>query len=467
MRINNSKNNINFKNLSMLSKPLGMFYNSNATIPTLIIESGVTLGRTYEANKTSGKLEASERFVEQGTSAVIWLWGVQMLQKLGETIGKRILKRDNFNFDIGFDYLRNPLENLDKIALNFKAANILLSTAIATIFIGFGLPKINHFITKNKLKKNREKQKQDISKIPTINEFKNKTKNISFTSGLYNFANVLENNSTARLLMTDTGVVGGRFLNARSKSERIENPFRDISSIYFYLFSTGHTVKLLNKLSSNTDIDPKVLTATVEMLTENLKKSNLTDSYNFIGKTLGRANLSDLRKVDELFKDKKTITLDEFKQVFSKFSDKADLMAKLQPELSGKQILSKIQAHDIVKSGWISNPEFLHSVYNKATEGAYKEKNRYVSAKKVEAIRKSIDNFILQLQREAQKKNCTIDSTFVEKIAKNNMRKNFAFYAIGTAVSIFALGFLIPKIQYMIRRKITNSNEFIAEKENK
>ena len=470
MKINQSQNKLNFQNVSLLSKPLGMFYNSNATIPTLIIESGVTSGRAYSANKKSGKIEASERIVEQGTSAVVWLWGVQMLQKLGEAIGKKILKRNDFDFDLGFDYLRNPLENLNKKALKFKTANLLLSTAIATLFIGFGLPKINHLITRNKLKKQKQNGNEIIvnnQKNITFNEFKNKTQNISFTSGLYNFANVLENNSTVRLLVTDTGVIGGRFLNARSKSERVENPFRDISSIYFYLFSTKHTVKLLNKLFSNTDIDPKALLKTFEMLKERLEKSNLTDSHNFLNKVLGRANIGDLRKVDELFKGRKSITLDEFKEVFSNFDIKADLMSKLQPELAGKQVLSKIQAQDIVKSGWISEPNFLHDVMNSVTKGAYKQKNRFISAKKVEKIRQSIEEFIIQVEERAKKKDCVIDSNFVEKIAKNNMRKNFVFYALGTAISIYALGFLIPKIQYIIRRKLTNSDEFVGIREDK
>ena len=33
----------------------------------------------------------------------------------------KVLKKDDFNFDIGFDYLRNPLENLDKKSVFYKA----------------------------------------------------------------------------------------------------------------------------------------------------------------------------------------------------------------------------------------------------------------------------------------------------------------------------------------------------------
>ena len=466
MRINHS-NRINFGNLSLFSSPLSMFCNSNATIPTLIIESGVTAGRTFEANKKGGKIEASERFVEQGTSALIWIYGVKLLQKMGEKLGKKILKRDDFNFDVGFDYLRNPLESLDKNAIKFKTINLLSSAAVATLFIGFGLPKINHFITKKMLKKENKKKQKEHIKVIGFEEFRKNSKDISFTSNLYKLANIFENNSTFRLLVTDIGVVGGRYHNARNKYEKKECLFRDIASIYFYLFSTSHIVKLLNKLTSNTDIDPKVLEATVDMLKERLKKSNLTDSHNFLSKTLGSGRLGDLRKIDELFKGRKIITLDEFKKEFFEFASKAEAMSGLQPELNGVRILNKTQAKDVVKGGWVSNPEFLHDVMNRVTKGAYKDKKRYISAKKVEKIRQSINEFILQLQKSAEKKNCTVDSSFVENLAKNSIRKSCAFYSIATAISIYALGFLIPKIQYMIRRKLTNNDEFVGIKDYK
>ena len=117
-------NNQNFKSLSALSKPLGALYNSNATIPTLLIETGVTLGRAHEANKRGGKKEATERLVEQGVSAVIWIWGVQALKKIGDLFGEKILGFKNLNFDVGRDNLRNPVvnNNISKKVFSYKAA---------------------------------------------------------------------------------------------------------------------------------------------------------------------------------------------------------------------------------------------------------------------------------------------------------------------------------------------------------
>ena len=90
MRANTINNQTNFKALSPFASSLGAFHNANATIPTLAIETGVTLGRSFEANKRGGKIEATERFVEQGISALVWIYGVQTLKKMGDFVGKNI-----------------------------------------------------------------------------------------------------------------------------------------------------------------------------------------------------------------------------------------------------------------------------------------------------------------------------------------------------------------------------------------
>ena len=233
MQVKSINNKTNFGNISKLSKPLEAFYNKNSVIPVLLIETGVTLGRTYEANKMGGKKEAIERFIEQGVSALVWLFGVQGLRKAGDT-----------------------LANLFKIAKNqtFNDVNTLASLGIATVFIGFVLPKINHKISSILTSKKEDKKEDKIAdtnfKPQTLEEYKKKS-NPSFTS-LSAFANLMETNSTARLLLTDVGVVLGRFKNGRNKYEKIEGLFRDISSIFFYLFSTKLIVKALNKITNNT-----------------------------------------------------------------------------------------------------------------------------------------------------------------------------------------------------------------------
>ena len=307
MRINNLENQ-NFKGLSPLAKPLSAFYNPNAVIPILAIEAGVTLGRTYEAAKTGGKKEATERFVEQGVSAAVWWWGVQAIRNL-TALGAKALGKEN--------------------SANFKNINSIFSTTLATAFIGFVLPKINHKISEKLTSKNEKTSTDTLLKPLSFEDYQKKSKekssNVSFKS-LAAVASLLENNATARLLATDTGVIAGRFKNGRNKYERIEGLFRDISSIYFYLFSTKHIVKGLNKLTGNKDISPEILEKQFEYL-----------------------------------------------------------------------------------------------------------------------------------------KNSGKDTKVFEKYAKSTINKNFAFYSIGTLISTFALAILIPKLQYAIRRKMTNTDRFPGE----
>lgn len=457
MRINNqNKQNLNFSGIA--TKALGQFYNANATIPTLIIETGVTLGRAHEANKRGGKPEAIDRLVEQGVSAIVWVYGVKILKSIGDLIGKSIFKIKDLNFDIGFDKLRNPTKYIDKKALNFKAGNILTSTALATYFIGAILPKINKAILKKTLKK-QEEAKTTTLKAESFDEFKKKTA-ISF-KGLINAAHVLENNSTARLFITDTGVIAGRFANAPNKYRKIEGLFRDIASIYFYLGATKDIVKILNG-KSNANINPKTLDKTVELLIEKLKENPDLSNEEFYDLAVKKADVGSLK---ELFKDKKVISVDDFIKKFPDFADKAKSMAKLQFIESGNGILSFEQASDVLSNAWVSNPKFLKETYDDTIGKNIADKLTFVSSKDLNETRASIDNFVKQIFNSAQKNSIKIDEDFIKKIAKTNVRKNLLFNIIGTAISIFALGTLIPKVQYAITKKMTNENKFHTEEE--
>ncbi len=255
MRITNN-NNINYKgDISKLAMPLSVFLDKNSVIPTLLIETGVTLGRTYEASKKGGKKEAVERFVEQGVSAVVWLWGVQTINKIIASMG---------------ELFKKGISSSD----NFKSANMLSSLAIATGFIGFILPKINHFISKKVMEKSSKKQQKQPDtniKLKTIEEFKRK--NIPSFTSLSSVANAFETNNALRLLVTDTGVIAGRYKNGRNKYERIEGLFRDIASIYFYLRATKDFVNLTSKTF-------KLETISKQHLEKLIKNPSLTTNKN-------------------------------------------------------------------------------------------------------------------------------------------------------------------------------------------
>ncbi len=440
-----------------------IFHNTNSIIPTLLIETGVTLGRTHQANKTRGKAAASERFVEQGASALVWLYGIQLLKKAGDSLSKAF-GIENLNFDIGKDALRNPVKN-NKISakqIGFKAGNIIVSTFIATYFIGFILPKINYKIS-SKIKEQNKEDDTKLNNFVNFTDFEKKTKsnNISFGSLIdlsSNLAYSLENDATKRLLITDIGVVGGRYKNARSKKEKIENLFRDIASIYFYLFCSKHIVKAMSSITKNADIHPKALEDTANVLKEKASGLNYKD---FIKKALGSKESRNAAEnlSNRMFKDKEIMPLEEFINIYPYHQHKAFEMSKLQPVFDCKFFLSKMQAYDVLNDGLTSNPEFLNKVMYDVTGGKSNDKYRFVSKKYLENIRKSVDKFVEQVANYAKKHNQTVTKELIEKVQKQNTIKNFAFNSTGLIISTFALGILIPKLQYYIGSKLKTKEE--------
>ena len=294
MRISNNSN-LNFKgDVSKFAKPLKPFLDKNSVIPTLLIETGVTLGRTYEASKKGGKKEATERFIEQGVSAIVWLWGVQAINKTVSSIAE-LFKKGMSSSE------------------NFKAGNMFLSVAMATGFIGFILPKINHFISKKVIEKSAKKEDKKIDttlKTGTIEDFKKKNKNPSFTS-LVSAAKAFENNNALRLLVTDSGVIAGRYKNGRNKYERIEGLFRDIASIYFYLCATQNFVDLTKKLfkieTINKDQLEKIINGTVKATQKDNKAIKSTFALYALGTAISTYALGILiPKVQYLIRNKLT-----------------------------------------------------------------------------------------------------------------------------------------------------------------
>ena len=81
---------INPTNLSkyIINKPSAMrrfvtsLDKSGAILPVLLLEGTVTGGRTYQAYKRDGFVEARERVTEESLGAIFWLFGATLFGKL-------------------------------------------------------------------------------------------------------------------------------------------------------------------------------------------------------------------------------------------------------------------------------------------------------------------------------------------------------------------------------------------------
>ncbi len=509
MRINNIQadcQNINKKNISYKGgrEVLRTISNPDSLASLVLLESFVTGGRSAKAYKRGGFPEFRERFTDDVVSAVFWMKGVDIFNKLGDKLGEKVLNLPTTDFDVGKDALRTPFQNLvsdsglkadntqaakklEKKLAAFKFTKIITSSLLAIGFVGFVMPKINQTITQKimKNKKNTNKSSQNNSDSTMYKTMKNcsfeefekiikKNENQSFkgapTQIMTTAAHYLENNKFCKLLTSDVGILTGRVTTARNKDEGIEYLFRDTSSSFFYYASTPLIYKLLQKVTGSiniTDIDPVCAKQLNNVLTEQLK--NADGNYismgvkDFTAKTIGVLNNESKELLSKLPFNSDVISLKELSKYVTdeKILKKASEMAMLQPEQAGiGKVLTKQQVEDVFKNGSINSPEFMQKIYKSKFGEALTNSYKFIPMKKITKFRDNINKYTQSVIDTAVKKNNgTIDKKLLDNINKKSFTMSAGFRAVALGISAIALGAVIPTLQYAITAKRTGKNQ--------
>lgn len=463
--------------------------------PIILLEGAVVAGRTEQAKKRGGFVEARERFTEEILGSIFWLGGVAGFNKLGNILGKKIFKLKDINFDVGQDHARKPFQNfvakiqktaqksinfekMEKNLAAFKFTKMITSVLLANAVIGIVVPKINQAITRKQQEKKKASEAQNQAKRLSIDEFLNKTnknKDVAFkgfgAQQLLNATNFFEQDASVKLLSTDVGTTTGRAANARNKHERIEILFRDIASVYFYLFCKKHLNSALNYLQDGrtTRLDP----TSAEQLDSHIKSNFKNKSYSaeeFEKLVLGDKNAQIPSALQDKFKDgNKIITLEEFEQLAGKESAEAKIarkMSRIQPELPTGAILTESQVKDVYAQGLINDPRFLNKVYRQATydriskTSASSNPHKFVAEAELLQLKAEMTNYVESIAKKAKaaSKNITLET--LTKANKQNFAKNTLNLGAGFAVSALFLSTLIPKIQYWITKQQTGQDKF-------
>lgn len=480
---------------------------SDGFLPVIALEAFVEAGRTYQAYQRGGFDEARERITEEFSGAVFWLGGVSALNWLFEKMGQKILKLPNKNVDIASDNVRNPLANylkfektkngaeiLEKTIAKFKFIKVISSVLIANAFIGFALPKINQGITRY-YHKNRTATKSPENNItnlksdtftprPTLNTFtndkenkKDDKKNITFGGiNLLSIANKFESDRNYKLLSVDAGTATGRAYSARNNDERVEILFRDLSSIYFYMFNMQNLNNWLNKIEqkgNKTRLDPvsaEFATKYMENYLEDKGTSKISIE-EFSKEFLGKNNELPENIKSKLEGEKiKIISLDKFKEELKSvvpqselksFEQIADKMSTLQPQIKGTSILTEGQAKDILNGGHINNPEFLKEFFKNRFGDKFMDKYSYVAQNDLDGLKKELIDYVNSIIDTAKKTDTKeISAKMLRKASNNNLKMNAINWGSGFIVSALFLSTIIPKLQYQITKWRTGSNEF-------
>lgn len=478
-------------------------------LPVIALEAFVEAGRTYQAYKRGGFDEARERITEEFSGAVFWLGGVKGLNLLFEKLGQKILKLPNKTVDISHDETRNPLKRYlinelkkdggaisESLMAKFKFTKVIASVIIANAFIGFILPKINQAITRSYHKNEKNIQNNEFFERPHFNTFgqNDERQNTSFTGkwDLLSIANNFETKRNWQLLSVDAGTASGRAFSARNNDERVEILFRDLSSIYFYMFNMPNINKWLNQIEqgkgNSSRLDPNSAKFATEYL-QNYVGDRKIDVETFEKEVLGD-NKELPQSLKAKFEQRKVITLDEFKaelknivpsEKLAEYEKIAQQMSELQPEkimdieINGakvstpKRILTANQAKDVLNGGHINDPEYLKEFYANAL-GHRKfmdsEKYKFVPQSTFDSLKNDLTNYIKSIIEKAKKTNVKeITSGSLKKASKYNFKMNIINWGTGFAISALFLSTIIPKMQYLITKFRTGQNNFPGTKE--
>ena len=485
---------------------------SRSIAPVILLEACVEIGRTYQAYQRGGYTEARERLTEEMLGAAFWFSGVPLFNSLiDKFVGKKIYKLPETNFDTGKDNVRNPFANYmkkfanemkidpkkaEKVIANYKFGKVMTSIILANCLVGFVLPKTNQAITKYLLKKEKNKQEQpktnnEPKQQYSMDKFLNNDKNVSFGAispqTLMSLAYSFENNPKYGLLSTDMGVWIGRGVCARNSHERTEVLFRDTTSSYFYMFNMPVIAYLLNKIQDGkgTRLDPVAAKQTTDLMQSVLDANDgkmsvdkfrteilgNPDNTGYITKDIAKAiregkGTIEINKFAKLLQDVKT----KYPDVdITKIEANARKMAKLQPSLAGKEIITERQILNVFKDGAVNIPEFLKNVFTcstsdqnlftgKISEPVFDKPLSFISNETFIKKQNEIEDYVKSVIKKA--KNGKITKELLDKACKTNYAKNAFNWGLGFVISAAFLSTFIPKIQYWITRKTTGSNAF-------
>jgi len=478
-------NKISYKIEAGARKFVSGMAKGDALAPIILLEAAVTGGRTYQAHKRGGFVESRERATEETVGAIFWFGGVIAFNKMGDAIGKKLLKLKHVNFDVGKDAVRNPLENYiaetakygKKALAAFKLTKVVTSILLANAFVGFVVPKINQKITANyqksvlakKLKEKNNSAQSPQTQTSFENFVKKETPKVSFAGmggiqTLLSLTNNFENDSRYKLLSTDVGIAGGRGISARNKYERREVLFRDIVSIYFYMFCRKHLNGLLNFIEQGktTRLDPVSTQKLTSHIGEKFKSKINYSAEEFEKLVFGNKNAEIPAEIKSKIQNG-IISLEEFKKSVGKDSKEATIaerMSKLQPSLKNGAILTEAQLKDVYSEGLINKPEFLNEIFEEFTGKKSTDPMKFVAEDDLRQLKSRMVDYVETIIKKAKASGEGITLDTLKKFSRKNFWGNAFNLGVGFAVSGYFLSTVIPKVQYWMTKKQTGNDKF-------
>lgn len=390
--------------------------------------------------------------------------------------------------------------NLVKKYKNMHIAKILVSTLVPFALLTIVLPKLNQQYSKKVILNRALKEKEAANKQEAQQEntekilaaplsFEKNTENKELTPDYINLKTIQENfekNTSSKMTFAknnkqsftgigssllnmaagaqispvdnmkvlDGAITGSRLTYIpRNNQERVEYGVKEGGLIFFFFFAQ----KLINKgfnaiskgLGTPTALDFKTLGD--DMFVKKMKdyyNSSKKENSNEVSEKL-KSNLTQFTSVPF---EEKTEKLSFFNRVIKKISNSFNPKNEINPELEKN-------AFDFIKDKHTDESLFTLQQAKKlgiikTAENKLDQKN-YVEISNVKELSQNLGDFAGAMLESKKSP---------EKFIKNTKRTKTALMFANLAICSAALGYVLPKIQYLYREKVYGSKAFPGTK---
>ena len=395
-------------------------------------------GYTYFSYDAGGKVEGKDRFVDEIGTGAIWLFGIPAYKKL---IDKTVYKAAKISPDVDVrvvkdsKYLKKAIENApdEKVINQLKKAseNVSKTKGLAlfkflaalglTMTSYFMLTKFKHNMTKKSIEKeflenqvlSEDKNKYNnlmVKENPKFKDFNSK-KSETPSFGSLSLAKTAEEfmfNPVKNMLLLDLGISTERLTGARTKGEFQEYGIKEGSFLFFVYFA-GKIIK--NGINKGAELLKLPISLDTKLIQSSLSKDMIT-------------------------KEKVQAEIKEFASKFKSMTNNDEIY----------EYIFKNGENAVVKAAKKSG--IIETI--KDSKGIEKiDTRKYIDLNKIEELINGIEKFIKNGVNAPDKK------AYLNKIKGLKVASSL----LNVAICCFALGYIVPKKMYELRKKNQNGND--------
>lgn len=413
--------------------------NNNSIWPLLVRDCGIEnvakCYMTYKQNAKTDKFIAAqatrERIIDEYGTSAVWLGGIPFISKIADKfvekkgysskINPKLLDENNVqnlkaNIEKFKEIAPNEVKELIKVQdnkqifKNLQIGKFFAKTAIPIFLMGFLLPRFNFALTKQKMQESKNKkalkQQKTALKMPTINQYKEKTKsqNLSFTG----VESVVTMSQLQNMMLLDAGLSVGRVSTGRNWKEKLDLGIKMVGMCFLNYIAPKYIDRGLNKVTKalfglNVDLDPKLL--------------------------------NDKKFISDIKEDK--IILPKLKEV--KSAKSKEILRENE-----KIMINFIDSNP--NSAFVQTAKKLNLVSMLNNE--VRDPRKYLDIDELSSLANKLKTFSTD----------AIKSGNVEQFAKKALKAKSFNILVNVGLSSFLLAYCLPKFQFLLRQLFTGSN---------